>query len=328
MEPKVSVIVPVYNTEAYLEKCLQSLLGQTLEELEIIAIDDGSTDGSLGILRKYETRFPERLRVLTQENSGQAVARNRGLWVSRGEYIGFLDSDDFARREMFQKLYEAAREADADYVACGYMDTAMKNGRRVVRERYVASRTARTQRDMFLGALVPPYLHLYRASVLRKAKAAFTEGVIYEDTSFYMKLIPYLHTLAEVPEALVVRLRREGSTMATISLDRVRQIFPVLADVVDFYRENGFWEEFHEGVEYMCVRILACSSLRRAAGLRSSRERAAFVGETMDFLAKYVPNFKKNLLIRKGVKHLYLRTFCKCTAYLYMLPYRFRSGNP
>lgn len=324
--PKVSVIVPVYNTERYLRRCLRSLVGQTLDDIEIICIDDGSEDDSLRILRGYEKKYPSKIRVLAQEkNRGQAAARNRGLLAASGRYVGFLDSDDFARPEMFRRLYEAAEAAGADYVACGYTDTAETDGKLIVLDRYVASRPARTQKDLFFGALVSPFLHLYRREVLLSASVLFTENHIYEDTAFYINLIPYIHTIAEVPEALACRLRRENSTTTTISPERVRHIFPVLDEVVDFYRERGFWEEFHLEVEYMCVRILACSSLRRAAHLGSGRERRAFAAETMAFIESRFPDFRENPYLRDGGKHLYLRTLSEQSANAYITLNRARN---
>ena len=325
-DPKVSVIVPVYNTERYLRRCLDSLLHQTLAELEIVAIDDGSTDGSPKILRSYAARYPGKIQVLTKEqNNGQAGARNLGLRAARGSYIGFLDSDDFAKPEMYQKLFEAAEAADADYAACGYTDTAEEGGRLIVLSRSVASRPSRTQKDLFFGALVSPFLHLYRREILQTAGVFFTENHIYEDTAFYINLIPYIHRIAEVPEALACRVRRANSTTATISLERIRHIFPVLDEVIDFYRDRGFWDEFRAEVEYMCVRILACSSLRRAARLPRGYERRLFVRDTLTFIESRFPDFRKNPYIRNGGKHLYLQMLSEGTANAYVAAYRVRG---
>ena len=93
MEPKVSVIIPVYNVEKYLGPCLDSILGQTLNNIEVICVDDGSTDRSLDILREYEKR-DARVKVLTQPNTNAGAARNKGIQQARGEYLSFLDSDD------------------------------------------------------------------------------------------------------------------------------------------------------------------------------------------------------------------------------------------
>ena len=110
---KVSVILPVYNVERYLRKCMDDILGQTLREIEVICIDDGSTDSSREILREYEQR-DERVRVLVQENAGAAAARNRGMELAQGEYLSFLDSDDFYEPEMLEKAYLRAEETQAD----------------------------------------------------------------------------------------------------------------------------------------------------------------------------------------------------------------------
>ena len=114
--PKVSVIIPVYNVEEYLRECLDSVVNQTLKDIEIICVNDGSTDNSLAILEEYAAK-DERLRVFTQENQGQSVARNLAMEKARGEYIGFVDSDDWIDLDFYEKLYRAAVKAQAD-IAC------------------------------------------------------------------------------------------------------------------------------------------------------------------------------------------------------------------
>lgn len=110
---KVSVIVPVYNTERYLSSCLNSLVNQSLEDLEIIAVDDNSSDNSFEILKEYESRYPDKIKVLHNEkNCGQSFSRNLGISVAKGEYIGFLDSDDYVNFEMYKSMYEGAKEND------------------------------------------------------------------------------------------------------------------------------------------------------------------------------------------------------------------------
>ena len=111
--PKVSVIIPVYNTELYLRECLDSVIHQTLKEIEIICVDDGSTDRSLEILREYEAR-DGRFRVLTQPNVNAGAARNRGLDLARGEYLSFLDADDFFEPKMLERAYATARNCGAE----------------------------------------------------------------------------------------------------------------------------------------------------------------------------------------------------------------------
>ena len=116
-KPKVSIIVPVYNTEVYLEKCLESLIEQTIEDIEIICINDGSTDNSSKILEKYQQK-DKRITILTQQNQGQSIARNNGINLARGEFIGFLDSDDWAEKTMLEELYQNAKEFGSNISMC------------------------------------------------------------------------------------------------------------------------------------------------------------------------------------------------------------------
>ena len=118
--PAVSVIVPVYNTEKYLEECIRSLTEQTLSSLELIFVDDGSTDASPKILERYRARDPKHIRVITQKNAGQGKARNVGLAAATGEYVGFVDSDDYVDRRMYAAMYTRAGSEELDLVECDF----------------------------------------------------------------------------------------------------------------------------------------------------------------------------------------------------------------
>ena len=122
-QPKVSVIIPVYNAEAYLRECLDSVISQTLRDVEILCVDDGSTDGSLGLLKEYEEK-DSRIRVLTQPNINAGAARNNGLRYAKGEYLSFLDADDVFELDMLEKAYAKAKECDAQICVfrCEYFD--------------------------------------------------------------------------------------------------------------------------------------------------------------------------------------------------------------
>ena len=121
MNPKISIIIPVYNVEKYLEKCLSSVLNQTLDSLEVIAINDGSTDGSLEILEHFSNQ-DQRLKVINQVNQGVSAARNKGLSLAQGEYIGFVDADDYIEAEMYEKLYECANQYKCDVIVANVLD--------------------------------------------------------------------------------------------------------------------------------------------------------------------------------------------------------------
>lgn len=117
--PKVSIIVPIYNVEKYLDRCMQSLLRQTLKEIEIILVDDGSPDRCPQMCDEY-ARMDARVKVIHKENAGLGFARNSGLDIARGEYIAFVDSDDYVERSMYEDLYREAVKSDADVVFAGF----------------------------------------------------------------------------------------------------------------------------------------------------------------------------------------------------------------
>lgn len=117
MECKISIIVPVYNSSKYLRSCIDSILKQSLSDWELILVNDGSTDDSGEICDEYAVKYPA-IRVIHKENAGVSEARNTGLVAATGEYVGFVDSDDTIRPEMYQEMYDAAMENDAEIVMC------------------------------------------------------------------------------------------------------------------------------------------------------------------------------------------------------------------
>lgn len=121
MNPKISVIVPIYNAELYLEECIHSVLNQTLRDIELLLIDDGSTDGSFRICEEYSKK-DNRVQVFRNKNVGQGLERNFGVKKAAGEYIAFLDSDDQYKEDALERLYQKAMETNADMVSGGYAD--------------------------------------------------------------------------------------------------------------------------------------------------------------------------------------------------------------
>ena len=319
---KISIIVPVYNTEKYLRNCLDSLVNQTLKDIEIVAVNDGSTDGSRDILYEYASNFSDKFQVVHKKNGGQASARNLALGLCRGEYIGFLDSDDFVRPEMFEKMYSKAIETNADYVACGYTDITYENDKEIVLQEYVASKPAYQKKDLFFEALVSPFLHIYKRSIFEKSMVIFPEGVIYEDTAFYLNLIPYLDRIDTIEEALAVRVRRSNSTTTTFRKERVANIFPVIENIVEFYNGNNFYQEYENELVYFCVRILLCSSMQRISRIGEYKAAIQLTNQTIEFIMYNFPQYKKNPYFKSGKVNIYMKSFNKITSKLYLFLFR------
>jgi glycosyltransferase involved in cell wall biosynthesis len=116
---KISIIIPVYNTEKYLRQCLNSVVMQTLPDIEIIVINDGSTDNSQKIIEEYVTRYPQKISLINSANQGPGIARNQGINIANGEYIWFIDSDDWIYKDSAEKMYNLAREYNISMVTCG-----------------------------------------------------------------------------------------------------------------------------------------------------------------------------------------------------------------
>ncbi len=312
---KVSVIVPVYNAEKYLHKCFDSLVNQTLSEIEILAVNDGSTDGSLAILEEYREKYPEKIKVFTKENGGQASARNLALKHATGEYIGYVDADDYADVTMFEKLYRKAVESDADLTVCDHW--RVENGK----NHYVSFPKYREPREMFKAVLVSPWNKLFRRQVLTDSGVIFPEGYIYEDTAWFAELIPFVNSMARVSEPLLFHVVQKNSTMTTAQGRRTAQIFPVMNGVLDFYRERGLYEEYKPDLERFYTRILLFSSMRRIAKIKDKPLRREMEKRTLDELEAHFPDFRKGCK-EPGWRGWYIRHASGGTVSLFALLFK------
>lgn len=314
---KVSIIVPVYNTEAYLKKCLNSLVNQTLKEIEIIVIDDGSTDHSKEIIQSFVEAYPDKVISVRKENGGQASARNLGIRICKGEYLGFIDSDDYAEQNMFEAMYKKAKKNHSDLIECDYhYIRPCKSGVKQVKKTGWV-RKYKNQKDIFFDPYVAPWNSLYRTELVKRNEVYFPEGFIYEDTSFYIKMIPFVHQLDFVSKLFVYHIDRDGSTMNINKSKKVGDIFFVLEDIVTFYRNKGLYEQYKEELEYFCTKILFCSSLKRIAQVRDKTLRNQLLNQTLFMQRKYFEDYKKNKYLKHGMKSLYIKSMNPVTIKLY-----------
>ena len=245
----VSVVVPIYNTGDYLVECLDSVEAQTLDSLQVILVDDGSTDGSGAIADAYAERRPDRFRAIHQENAGQSAARNVGMALAEGEYLGFFDSDDIALPEMFEAMYAAAKGAGADHVSCGYQGFAVgKNGERVERPALICG-DSRTGEDLYRGVKAGAPQHMWRRAMLVREGLEFPNYLAYEDLSFYLRAIPHVGASANVARPLFQRRWREGSVMAGHTLEKVECLIQVFRDAFAAYRAQGLPETYTKLLE-------------------------------------------------------------------------------
>lgn len=212
-ESKISVIVPVYNVAAYLPQCLDSILAQTLQETEIIVVDDGSTDNSPQICDEYAAK-DKRICVIHQENKGLSGARNKGMAVACGKYVAFVDSDDWIEPTMLQKLYDAAERDKSDVAVCHVFCTSNPKGKQKKYWPYTKDCVLKPKQFYTYFLIAPCWAcnKIYRRDFLQKNKITFVEGILYEDVPFFTEVFLQLDQVSFVADYLYnYRTGRDGA---------------------------------------------------------------------------------------------------------------------
>lgn len=240
---KVSIIVPVYNTEPYLDRCMQTLLKQSLKEVQIILVDDGSKDRS-GILAEQYAHQDSRVLVIHKENEGLGKARNTGLEKAEGEYVGFVDSDDYVDIHMFEKMYHEAKKQDADIVLSGLWKvggSVFKEKEAVLENGFKNKECFRTKTDLdrlllgIVGAAPEEKAdsrynfsvckNLFRNHSIQKNNLRFCseKNIISEDLIFLIEFINSIQTAVGIPEAYYYYCRNESSLTRVYRQDKYEE---------------------------------------------------------------------------------------------------------
>ncbi|PFH85600.1 glycosyltransferase [Bacillus sp. AFS088145] len=212
MNPKISIIVPVYKVEPYLHKCVDSILAQTLTEFELILVDDGSPD-QCGVICDEYAKKDERIKVIHKINGGQASARNAALNIAKGDYIGFVDSDDWIEPDMYELLYNMCIENDCEIANCTsivhYNDKTIINGSQPL----TIHNKSQAMEALFEGELYDEVVwsKLIKRELLENLR--FPEGIMYEDTAFTYKVINESEKVCYIGEPKYHYIKRENSTM-------------------------------------------------------------------------------------------------------------------
>ena len=308
--PKVSLIIPVYNVENYIEKCLNSVVNQTLKDMEVIIVNDGSKDLSKQKIEKYLEKYPW-IKYLEKENGGLSDARNYGLHYATGKYIAFLDSDDYVENTMYEEMYNLAERENADMVECDFIWEYPNKIRKDVGVIY------NSKKEMIEKARVVAWNKLIKREVLKRTQIEFPVGLRYEDVEFFYKLVPYLNKVSFVKKCFIHYIQRENSIANTQNI-RNKEIFTVLENVITYYKENDLYDEYKEELEYIYVRFLLCSSLKRMCKIKEKNERKKALNETWNNINTKFPSWRKNLILKKkSMKNLYIKSNNKLTFKIY-----------
>lgn len=253
----LSVIVPVYNMakDGLLEYCINSLVGQTLQSMEIIAVDDASTDESLQILRDFENRYPGRVKaVASPENRRQGGARNLGLKEAQGRYIGFMDADDWVVKDLFERMVERAKTTGADVVGtdmCRVYEHTM-----VPTEREACNLLSQTgildheKRKEYLLQPGPISTKIYAREIFFGKEFHFPEHMAYEDNAVSVEIGMRIKHFEHIPEANVFYYQHGDSTTHSINLKKCQERMEAMRIMLKYAKENGALEEFKEVIEF------------------------------------------------------------------------------
>lgn len=292
----ISVIVPVYNVESYLKGCLDSVLKQDFDSFEVVAVNDGSTDGCAQILSAYAEK-DARVQVVTQENQGLGGARNTGIKYATGKYVMFLDSDDSLKEGTLSELFDAIEKAQADMV-CFAMDYVSEDGRVLSTLKPYTGGSAVFTQDEY------PLLYADDSSVANKMfkKDLFTKNNItfpqrawYEDLRTLPKLVLKADKMLLTDKAYYNYLQREGSIMHNPNLERNIEMVDTIQEVLNYYKQCGAFEKYYADLEYMTILHLAVLATLRVA---SYDPKHALLKTFHTFLEENFPNYTENKKVK------------------------------
>jgi glycosyltransferase involved in cell wall biosynthesis len=238
---KVSLILPVYNVEKYLGRCLESLVRQTLQEVEIICVNDGSKDGSLALLRKYEEAY-HCIRVIDKENEGVYRARGDGLKHATGEYIGFVDPDDYVAEDFVEKMYQKAKTSNSDIVCCGFERIDEITGKVYSREmNHYGKKEIEfdSNPEGILSVNTALWNKIYKAELLQEIQGFdYIQPKIMDDFSLLMLVYRNVKSISFVDDILYFYIVRQSGIIMSIDKEKIASAEETMLRIRELYQEQ------------------------------------------------------------------------------------------
>lgn len=298
MKKYISIIIPVYNTEKYLEKCLNSVIEQIIfENLEIICINDASLDSSLEILKKYEKKYKNIIIIDSKVNLRQGGARNLGIARATGEYIGFVDSDDFLDKTMYQKLYEKGKKENSDIVCCDYWYSNLcKNKYHISIKKENTGEIDDEKRKMLIINPESICCKIFKREMIQN-KLKFPENLFYEDNYFSPMTMMLCNTVSKIDEALYYYRQDNMSTTRQKNnfnfYDRLITAEMLLKDMKKL-NEEKYQNKFSQEIEYIFIKLFYINSLFGSISLFDKYPKK-YIKKIKN--QKFIYNFEKNLYL-------------------------------
>ena len=280
---KLSVIVPVYNVEKYIIKCLKSLLNQTINDFEVIIVDDGSTDNSFFLCEKFikENNCKTNFILLHKKNGGLSDARNFGIKFAKGVYISFLDSDDYVEYDYYENMLKMC-DNDTELVQCGYFETFEKKEKKIYVKNY------NSLNEFVAYGNVVAWNKIYLRKIIELYDIKFPIGLIYEDIYFFYKYIEHVSSIENIKtlkNCYIHYVQRKTSINNTQNKNilNILEIYSKLNDC-----------KFHDEIEYRCSRNLNGSFYIKALKIEDKKIKKEVMKSFHRFLKSNFPKWKKN----------------------------------
>lgn len=301
---KLSIIVPCYNSERFIAKTMDSLLKQSYQDFKVIAIDDGSSDNTLDILKEYAQK-DARVQVYHKKNGGIASARNYGLSLVDTDYFGFLDSDDYVKDDWLKAMMQKIEEDQSDLVVCGFTWTytyAKKKDYVTLEGPY------KPKQEMMLQLFATLWNKIYRTQFVKDTGLTFPDGYRYEDASFLYRLVPFVSKVSFLEEPYIFYVQHPASITHTHN-EKVKDMIHVFEDILEFYHQKKFYEEYKQELEYIFIRFFLGNSFLRSVQIKDKQDRKLTLDLSFKILQDNFPNWKKNYYLNHlgGLKNIYYK---------------------
>lgn len=298
----LSVIVPVYNMagENKLNFCMDSLVNQTVKDFEIIAVDDASTDNSLEVLRGYEAKYPDLVKVITYpDNRHQGGARNEGMKAAKGEWISFIDSDDWIVPDYFERLIKKAEETGADVVGtdCSIVHDHTYEVGKVIKSD-LPTKCGVLNEELHKALLAgsgSAVMKIYRRELIFDNNLFFPEHMFYEDNAMGPVWTLYYKHFEFIDEPLYYYYQRSDSTIHTVTEDRCRDRMKATEITIAEMKKRGFYETYKDAIETLSIRLYIVNTLFGYM-ISCKKKHYGFVKDLKKGVLKYFPNFRENAL--------------------------------
>ena len=304
---KLSIIVPVYNGEKTIKRTIDSLLNQTVE-VDIIVINDGSNDNTEKIVLDLK-KDNGNIYYYYKDNSGISDTRNLGIEKVNTEFFGFLDSDDYVKSDMAEKMLDAIKDNDIcmSNFTWVYEDGSRKEAKDI---------GYKNKHEIIEKMFSTLWNKIYRTSWFKNTGIKFPSGLRYEDTSVLIRLAYFMDKVAYVDEAFVDYYQLNGSITHTFNIN-INDMIAVFRDIKKFYEEKGAFEEYKPELEYLTIRFFLGSSYLRACRIKNKEIKKDTLDKGWNYLNETYPNYKDNAYLNNGgKKNLYFKLINKRRYYL------------